>query len=604
MALNMAVFRKKLIGLAVIFTAFCLLWLTGIGSGLWHLKDAVDPVPLIFGVIGGLGLFIFGIQIMSDSLQKAAGSRLRRILDLLTGGPIRGVMVGAGVTALIQSSSATTVMVVGFVNAGLLTLVQAIGVILGAHIGTTITAQLVAFKISHYALPAIALGMAITMGFKQRERMRLWGQVILGFGVLFYGLVTMVTSLKPLQGSDQFKEFFLQFGANPLLGILAGLMLTAVVQSSSATVGLVIALGTSGLIDFKTALPLMLGDNIGTTVTALLSSIGTSREARRAALAHCLSNILGALWVFAILSHFAKFVDLVTPGNANSPAAIARHIANAHTMFNVLNTIVQLPLVRSLARLVTWAIPEKQDVPRVTKVGALLQEQFLKSPPVAIQQVKKAILHMFERAHKMLLLAKDMVAREDTGEKSSIYDLEDELDRHQAEITEYISMVMHKGVSVKDSETLTRLLHAVNDVENIGDSLESTTKLLLRLEKLGQSFSPPAKQDILDMLDMVLSMAEQSLLSLRQDNRRLAKAALDEEVKIDEMKRSLRKRNRDRYVAFKRGESQTEEKLWGQVISNDIISNMEKIADNAVNVLEAFELATGDSGTASEERRA
>ncbi len=598
MVLNFAVLRKKLMGLSVIVVAFCLLWLTGIASGLWHLKDAVDPVPLFFGVIGGLGLFIFGIQIMSDSLQKAAGSRLRRILDLLTGGPIRGVMVGAGVTALIQSSSATTVMVVGFVNAGLLTLVQAIGVVLGAHIGTTITAQLVAFKISQYALPAIAVGMAITMGSKQRERMRLWGQVILGFGMLFYGLVTMVTALKPLEGSDQFKEFFLQFGANPLLGILAGVMLTAVVQSSSATVGLVIALGTSGLIDFKTALPLMLGDNIGTTVTALLSSIGTSREARRAALAHCFSNIIGVAWVFVILSHFGKLVDIITPGNANSPIAIARHIANAHTMFNVFNTIVQLPFIKCLARLVTWAIPDRAPAPSRTKVGAFLQEQFLNSPPVAIEQVKRAILHMFDRAYGMLTLAREMVAEENTGPSSEIYKLEDELDLHQAEITEYISLVMHKGVSRADSEALTHLLHAVNDVENIGDSLESTSKLLERLEKLGQSFSAPAKQDILEMSDMVLRMADQSLRALKQENRRLAEAALEEEAKIDELKRTLRKRNRDRYVAFKRGESQTEERLWGQVISNDIISNMEKIADNAVNVLEAFELATEYPGSA------
>ncbi|MBN2208481.1 MAG: Na/Pi cotransporter family protein [Candidatus Coatesbacteria bacterium] len=597
MALNLAVLRTKLIGLGVILTAFCLLWLTGIGAGLWHLKDAVDPVPLSFGVVGGLGLFIFGIQIMSDSLQKASGKRLRRILELLTGSPIRGVLVGAGVTALIQSSSATTVMVVGFVNAGLLTLVQAIGVVLGAHIGTTMTAQLVAFKISEYALPAIALGVAITMGFRRRERMRLWGQVILGFGVLFYGLVTMVTALKPLEGSDQFKEFFLQFGANPLLGILAGVMLTAVVQSSSATVGLVIALGTSGLIDFRTAVPLVLGDNIGTTVTALLSSVGTSREARRAALAHCLSNIIGVAWVFVILSRFERLVDLVTLGNANSPAAIARHIANAHTMFNVFNTALQLPFIKYLARLVTWVIPERAPAPSKTKVGAFLQEQFLNSPPVAIGQIKKAILHMLDRAYEMLAIARGMVAQGDTGPTSQIYRLEDEIDRHQAEITEYISKVMHKGVSAPDSEALTHLLHAVNDVENIGDSLESTSRLLERLENLGQSFSPPAKQDILEMGDMVLAMTEDTLSALKADSRSLARAALEKEAKIDEMKATLRKRNRDRYVAFKRGESQTEEKLWGQVISNDIISNMEKIADNAVNVLEAFELSTKHAGS-------
>ena len=597
MALNLAVLRRKLIGLGVILAAFCLLWLTGLGAGLWHLKDATNPVPLIFGIVGGLGLFILGIQMMSDSLQKAAGKRLRRILDLLTGGPIRGILVGAAVTSIVQSSSAVTVMVVGFVNAGLMTLVQAIGVIFGANIGTTMTAQLVAFNMGEYALPAIAVGVAITMAFRRRERMMLWGQVILGFGLLFYGIVTMMTALKPLQGSVQFREFFLQFGVNPLLGILAGTVLTGVVQSSSATVGLVIALGMAGLIDFRAAVPLVLGDNIGTTVTALLASIGTSREAKRAALAHCFFNIIGVAWVFAILSHFERLVDLITPGNANSATAIARHIANAHTTFNVCNTLVELPFIKYLARLVTWVIPERAPAPSKTKVGVFLQEQFLNLPPVAIEQIKKAILHMFGRAYEMLAIARGMVAQEDTGPTSQIHKLEDELDRHQAEITEYISKVMHEGVSAADSEALTHLLHAVNDVENIGDSLESTSKLLERLEKLGQSFSPPAKQDIVEMSDLVMSMAQDSLHALKEENLLLAKAALDKEARINEMKATLRKRNRDRYVAFKRGESQTEEKLWGQVISNDIISNMEKIADNAVNVLEAFELSPKHSGS-------
>ncbi|HUT04902.1 MAG TPA: Na/Pi cotransporter family protein [bacterium] len=590
MALNLAVLRKKLIGLSVLVIAFCVLWLTGIGAGLWHLRSAIDPVPLVFGILGGLGLFIFGIQIMSDSLQKAAGTRLRHILEMLTGGPIRGVLVGAGVTAIIQSSSATTVMLVGFVNAGLLTLVQAIGVVLGANIGTTVTAQLVAFKISHYALPAIAIGMAITMASRQRARSRLWGQVVLGFGVLFYGLTTMVAALKPLQGSDQFREFFVQFGTTPLLGILAGAMLTAVVQSSSATVGLVIALGTTGLIDFGTALPLLLGDNVGTTVTALLSSIGTGRMAKRTALAHCFFNVIGVAWALAVLPYFAKLVDFITAGDANSPATIARHIANAHTMFNVLNTLAVLPFIKQLARLVTWVLPDKAAPPSRSKVGDFLQEQFLKSPPVAIAQVKKAILHMFERAYQMLDLVRKMLWEESTRFKPEVLKFEDELDRHQAEITEYISRVMHKGVSIVDSEVLTKMLHAVNDVENIGDRLENTSVLLERLENLGQSFSRPGKEDIIEMTDTVLAMGQDSLNALELESRQLTVAAIEKEDKIDEMKRVLRKRNRDRYVAFRRGENETEEKLWGQVISNDIISNMEKIADHVVNVLEAFDL--------------
>ncbi|MBN2209752.1 MAG: Na/Pi cotransporter family protein [Candidatus Coatesbacteria bacterium] len=591
MALNLGALRKKIIGLAVVGSALSLLWVTGIWAGLWRLRDAVDPVPLLFGVFGGLGLFIFGIQIMSDSLQKAAGRRLRRILELLAGGPIRGVLVGAGITALIQSSSATTVMVVGFVNAGLMTLVQAIGVILGANIGTTITAQIIAFNISRFALPAIAVGVAMTLTAKHKEQVRLWGNVILGFGVLFYGLTTMVSVLKPLRGSEQFQTFFLQFGDSPILGVLAGAMLTAVVQSSSATVGLVIALGTSGLVDFRTALPLLVGDNIGTTVTALLSSIGANRDARRAALAHFLFNFLGAVWVLAVLSHFARLVDYFTAGNADSPAHIARHIANAHTMFNVLNTIVVLPFVKWLARLVTWIIPEKAAIPAKTKVGAMLQDRFLDVPPVAIAQIKKAILHMFDRSQEMLSISTKMIDGEDLTHKTDVFRLEDELDRHQAEITEYISLVMQKGVSAEDGEVLTHLLHAVNDVENIGDKIVNVTQLLGRLKKLGQTFSPPARADLVAMSIATHEMAIKAFGALSDEDEVLARAVLKRENRIDEMKRVLRRRNRDRYVAFKRGQSETEEKLWGQVISNDIISNLEGIGDSIVNVLEAFELA-------------
>ncbi|MBN1592085.1 MAG: Na/Pi cotransporter family protein, partial [Candidatus Coatesbacteria bacterium] len=246
---------------------------------------------------------------------------------------------------------------------------------------------------------------------------------------------------------------------------------------------------------------------------------------------------------------------------------------------------------------VRWVIPDKTEPPRVTKVSMLLQEQFLNSPPVAIQQIKKAILHMFVRAYEMLGHIKDDISNDNNEKKDEIIKLEDELDRHQAEITEYISLVMHKGVSVSDSETLTHLLHAVNDVENIGDSVESTSNLLQRLAKLGQKFSPAAKSDIIEMVTLVASMVDDSIRALEHESRRTAMSAIEKEARIDEMKRKFRKRNRDRYVAYKRGESTTEEKLWGQVISNDVISNMEKIADNAENVLEAYKLAAESKPT-------
>lgn len=592
MGLDIASLRRKLIGLGVVAAALSLLWVTGILAGLSRLRATVQVTPLLFGVVGGLGLFLFGIQTMSDSLQRAAGRRLRRILELLTGGPVRGVLVGAGLTAIIQSSSATTVMVVGFVNAGLLTLVQAIGVIFGANIGTTVTAQLVAFKVSRYALPAIGLGMAVMIS-SRRNKAKLWGQVILGLGILFYGLTTMVRALEPLRQSPEFPRFFLQFGKEPLLGVLAGAVLTAVVQSSSATVGLVIALGTTGLIDFRTAIPLMLGDNIGTTVTALLSSIGTNREAKRAALVHLWFNIIGVGAVLVVLQHFERLIDFITPGNANSPARIARHIANAHTAFNVMNTCAQLPFIRQVARFAKWILPEGEPA-RPKPSLPFLQEQFLASPPVAIAQINKAILAMFERARDALKVTTRLVKKEDESLASDVFKIEDEIDRYQAEITDYISRVMGKGISAHDSETLTRMLHAVNDVESIGDYAVNIAQLIQRLKSLGQTFSEPARADLVQMAQAVLRMVGNALEALRATDAKLAESVLAEESRIDELKRQLRRRNRDRYVAFKRGQTQVQERLWGQMISNDIISNLERVADEVVNILESFGLARED----------
>ncbi|MGA1842885.1 MAG: Na/Pi cotransporter family protein, partial [bacterium] len=309
-----------------------------------------------FGLIGGLGLFIYGIHLMGEGLQKAAGDRMRKILSCLTNKPIFGVLVGAGITALIQSSSATSVMLVGFVNAGLMTFTQAVGVIMGANIGTTVTGQLIAFKLTKAALPAIGIGFALSF-FSKKIKYKNIGEVILGFGILFLGLKIMMDSVAFLRNHEAIVNLFILAGnkknpiIGPILGVLAGMSITMIVQSSSATIGLLIALASSQLVTIDAAIPILLGDNIGTCITALLASIGTTLPAKRTALSHALFNIVGTIIVLLLLSPYEKLIVFLSKGN------IARQIANAHTLFNVMNTIIMLPFISYFVKIVSFIIP-------------------------------------------------------------------------------------------------------------------------------------------------------------------------------------------------------------------------------------------------------
>ncbi len=298
---------------------------------------------IIFGTVGGLGLFLYGIHIMSDALQKVAGDKMRKILGIITNKAFFGLLAGAGITSIIQSSSATTVMVIGFVNAGLMTLKQAVGVIFGANIGTTITAQLIAFKITHYVLPIIGIGFALHFFSKKRMPKQV-GMVIFGFGLLLLGLSIMTDTVRFLRSSQAVEDIFVNFSRTPILGVLAGMIVTVIVQSSSATVGITMALGMGGLIDINAAIPLLLGDNIGTCVTGMLASIGTNVGARRAAVAHVLFNITGTAIVLLLLPAYKALVMYT----AND---IGRQIANAHTLFNVINAFLFLPFTGAYARL-------------------------------------------------------------------------------------------------------------------------------------------------------------------------------------------------------------------------------------------------------------
>ena len=446
---------------------------------------------LIFGLLGGLGMFLFGIKIMSEGLQKIAGNKMRKIIAALTDNRFIGALVGIAVTAIIQSSGATTVMVVGFVNTGLLTLVQAIGVILGANIGTTITAQLIAFNIAKFALPAIGLGAGLKL-FSKNKKYTYFGEITLGFGLLFLGLTTMKHAFIPLKGSADFQHLFLLVGDYQLLGVLIGALLTIIVQSSSATIGITLVLASSGLISFDVSVALILGENIGTTITANIAAIGTNLAARRTAFSHFLFNVLGVFYVLLMMPFFIRLVSSITPGDADfviqtqaqaaSFAAqigdkpyIARHIANAHTLFNVINTLIFLPLVGVLAKLSTLIVRGTDNHENLQV--KFIDDRVLNTPPVAIGQARRETKRMGQIALEMveetsLFLEDDHIERIRSLKKK-----EQLINILQHEILDFLVKLSQRAISPETSRTLRSLMDIVNSLERIGDHCEDIWQL-------------------------------------------------------------------------------------------------------------------------------
>ena len=360
-----------------------------------------DIFTLALNVLGGLGLFLYGLRILSNNLQQFSSDKLKKLLDFLTRNKVMGLFFGAIITSLLQSSSATTVIVIGFANAGLMKLSQCISIIFGANIGTTITAQIIAFKASNIALPLIGIGFLIFL-FTKNARTRNLGEIILGLGMLFYGLRVLGSFLKPFKDNPHFQEFMVQLGHYPLLGILAGIVITVIIQSSSATTGMIVTLGSLGMINLKTAFVLELGSNIGTTITAQIAAIGTNPTAKRVAWSHTLFNVIGSLYMWALLyvqiegqPIFLHLVNkITTSGNGFAGEEMPRHIANAHTLFNLTNAIILFPFINSIAQLTKWIIPEKKE--RFQEDIGFLDDRLIRSPFVAIEQGRSQVHHMFK----------------------------------------------------------------------------------------------------------------------------------------------------------------------------------------------------------------
>ncbi len=547
---------------------------------------------IIFGVLGGLVLFIYGMNLMGEGLKKAAGEKLRLILETITRNPISGIIVGMLVTTIIQSSSATTVMVVGFVNARLMTLRQAIGVIMGATIGTTITAQLIAFNIGEYAYLIAALGFVLFFFIKYKNWQYV-GEVFFGLGVLFIGLNTMSDMLKPLANHPIFAEWIINLGKHPVMGVIIGTLMTVIVQSSSATIGVLQTIASQPvivnnmvqpLIPLTSAIPILLGDNIGTTITALLASIGTNKVAKRAAVAHTLIKIFGCLIFLIMMPLFLKFVLLIPPHidpaqGITGVDIIKRQIANAHTSFNIFNTIIWLPLIGFLTMLVTKIIPGEDA--RIEKGVKFLNSRFTNNAPVALELSAKELVRMGEFAGDMLNAVRKAFLASDSSKRQEVDDFEENLDYLQEQIIKYMSTVVSQ-ISLTEPEALrlTDLMHVVGDIERIGDHCVNVIELSEYKTKEGLKFSSQANQELESIFNLTSEMISNAIEALRNNDFKSAHRVLELEEKMDRMEAELRFNHINR---LNQGTCNPQ----SAVCYVELMHNLERIADHCNNIAEA-----------------
>jgi len=453
---------------------------------------AMDWWTMGMSLFGGLALFLYGMEQMADALKAVAGERMKIILAKLTTNRFMGAITGAFVTAVIQSSSVTTVLVVGFITAGLMSMSQSVGVIMGANIGTTITAQIVAFKVTKLALLMIAVGFGMLF-FSKQEKIKQYGGMIMGLGMVFFGMSVMSDAMKPLRSYQPFLDLMVQM-ENPLVGILIAALFTGLVQSSSATTGIVIVMATQGFITLPAGIALAFGANIGTCVTALLASIGKPREALRAAVVHVLFNVFGVLLWLAFIPYLAEFVTMLSPahpelsGVERLAAEAPRQIANAHTVFNVANTIIFIGFTSQFVRLVEKLVPDKPLEDLLIARPKYLDEELIATPSLALERARMEIGHMGERVEEMLERILPAITTGNRNALSQVAKIDDEVDILHGHIVTYLGRISQKTLTDEQTRELLHLMGAVNDLENIGDIIE-TDLVMLGRKRIDQDVS-------------------------------------------------------------------------------------------------------------------
>ena len=534
----------------------------------------IDVQRLLFEFMGGLGIFLLGIKFMGEGLQKSAGDRLRDILDRFTSNPFLGVLAGIVVTVLIQSSSGTTVLTVGLVNAGFMTLRQAIGVIMGANIGTTVTAFIIGFDLGAYSLPIIAIGSFLIFFFKN-QKVNALGQAVFGFGALFFGLDLMSSGMSPLRDLETFHDLTQSMSNSPILGVVIGTVFTLVVQSSSATIGILQGLFTEGAIELKAAIPVLFGDNIGTTITAILAAIGTSVAAKRAALTHVIFNVIGTVVFMLLLGIFTVYIGYLQQALDLNPAMT---IAFAHGNFNIMNTIIQFPFIGALAWLVTKIIPGKDVLIEYNPkhLDPIFVQQ---SSALALDQAKAELIRMGEYAFQGLEETNAYLTSHQQKHAEMARQIEGALNNLDRHITNYLVDISRGSMSELESEKHTALMDTVRDIERIGDHFENIIELIDFKISNKVVITEQAQEDLNNMFDLTILTVKQAIKALDTMDREEALAVVQKEDKIDKMEGVYRKKH---IIRVNEGVCDAS----AGIVFVDIISNLERIGDHAVNIAE------------------
>ena len=539
---------------------------------------SINWQEILFNFLGGLGLFLYSIKTMGEGLQQAAGDRLRYYIDKYTSNPFLGVLVGIVVTALIQSSTGVTVITVGLVSAGLLTLRQAIGIIMGANIGTTVTSFIIGFKLGTYALPIMFLGTVLLFFTKNRMANNI-GRILFGVGGIFYALNLISAGMSPLKELPEFSQYMITLGKNPILGVLAGAIITVLIQASSATIGILQGLYSGGFLDLRGSLPILFGDNIGTTLTVIIAAMGANVSAKRVAATHVLFNLIGTILCLILLTPFTAMIEYFQGLLHLSPEMT---IAFAHGTFNITNTIIQFPFIGFLAYLVTKLIPGEDET---VKYESLYLDTILidQAPSLALGNAKKELLHLGGYAAKSFELAYDYIINYEEKSAEKGHKTEEAINAIDDELTRYLIVLSGQQLNPKESEVLTSILDSSRDLERIGDHSEALLNLTDYLHRKKVEFSPAALAELENIYQLTLDFIKEALTSVETNDVELANTLEAKHTAIDKLERSLRKTH---IARLNKGECTPQ----AGVNFIDIISHYTRVADHAMNLAEKVQM--------------
>ena len=537
-------------------------------------------LEMFLGAVAGLSLFLYGMKLMADGLQKFAGDKLKSIVRTLTKNRLMAVLVGMFVTTVIQSSSATSVMVVGFVNAGIMTIQQAVGVIFGANIGTTITGQMVSFNLSQWA--PIAIGTGILMGaIVKNPKVKEFAEILVGFGILFIGMNYLKDALAPLKDLPAFTEWIVNYGHHPLFGVALGFIMTLALQSSSATIGVLIALASQGVLPFATALYIIFGDNIGTCTTALISSLGTSRRGKQVAVIHLSINIIGTIYFMMFLTGI--LTNIVTSLDTSD---VARQIANAHTIFNIVNVIILFPFANLLVKLADIIVPEPKVelelMEEEEKTISYLDKRILVTPSIALQNTMYEFAAMSHAADKTLTYAIDAIRLRSYEKIEKAFASEQQVNQFQKAIVEYLVEISQQNVSTTDQETIDELFSTANDVERISDHAENIADFAKAVLERDIVLDEKTLSELEHVFELVQKGFAMSIDTLSTGNLVKVKEVITIEREIDRLKIEIR----DKYMKrMNKGIASAESGIFVM----DLLSNLERISDHFRNIGETVQ---------------